>query len=407
MKTLIKLAWRNIWRNKRRSYISIASVLFAVLFAISADSFERGSYENMIANMVKLSTGYIQIQDVLYEDEPSIDNIMIYDEEIEKILAEFSEQISLTVPRIQNFALLATDSKTRGAMIIGIDPESENKFNSLSDNVIDGEYLETADEGVLIAKGLSEILGLKVGDTIVALGQGFQGVNASGLYPVKGIVNLNVPDLNNNAVYMSLEAAQWFFAADDRISSLIIMPVNPKHTNRLAKQIGEKLDPEWYRALTWEQMLSDFLRMMEIDRAGSKMVIYILYIVIAFGLFGTILTMMLERIREFAMLIAIGMKKAQLALVCLMESIFLSFIGVFIGIFITFPIVYYFNVNPIRLTGEMAEVIEQYGFEPVMPTSIASDIFISQAVAIFIIAFLIGLYPVYKVFRLKVIQEVK
>lgn len=407
MKTLIKLAWRNIWRNKRRSYISIASVLFAVMFAISADSFERGSYENMISNMVKLSTGYIQIQDVLYEDEPSIDNIMIYDEEIEKILAEFGEEISLTVPRIQNFALLATENKTRGAMIIGIDPESENKFNSLSENIIEGDYLETADEGVLIAKGLSEILGLKVGDTIVALGQGFQGVNASGLYPIKGIVDLNVPDLNNNAVYMSLETAQWFFAADERISSLIIMPVNPKHTKKLAKQIEDKLDKEWYRALTWEQMLSDFLRMMEIDRAGSKMIIYILYIVIAFGLFGTILTMMLERIREFAMLIAIGMKKAQLALVCLMESIFLSFIGVFIGIFITFPIVYYFNVNPIRLTGEMADVIDQYGFEPIMPTSIASDIFISQAVAIFVIAFLIGLYPVYKVFKLKVIQEVK
>lgn len=407
MKTLIKLAWRNIWRNKRRSYISIASVLFAVLFAISADSFERGSYENMIGNMVKLSTGYIQIQDVLYEDEPSIDNIMIFDEEIEKILSEFSEQISLTVPRIQNFALLATESKTRGAMIIGIDPESENKFNSLSDNIIEGEYLEIADEGVLIAKGLSEIMGLKVGDTIVALGQGFQGVNASGLYQVKGIVNLNVPDLNNNAVYMSLETAQWFFAADDRISSLIIMPVNPKHTNRLAKQIGEKLDPEWYRALTWEQLLSDFLRMMEIDSAGSKMVIYILYIVIAFGLFGTILTMMLERIREFAMLIAIGMKKAQLAVVCLMESVFLSLIGVFIGIFISYPIVYYLHVNPIRLTGEVADLIDQYGFEPIMPTSIDADIFISQAVTIFIIAFLIGLYPVYKVFRLKVIQEVK
>ena len=90
MKTFITLAWRNIWRNKRRSFINIASVLFAVLFAIAADSFERGSYELMIDNMVKFSTGYIQIQDVLYDDEPSIDNLMLYDDSLLKVLDEFS-----------------------------------------------------------------------------------------------------------------------------------------------------------------------------------------------------------------------------------------------------------------------------------------------------------------------------
>ena len=407
MKILIKLAWRNLWRNKRRSFISIASVLFAVLFAIAADSFERGSYEMMISNMVKFSTGYIQIQDVLYQDEPSIDNLLLYDDDLEMLLNEFEDEIDLMVPRIQNFALVATDQKTRGTMVMGIDPEKENRFNNISDNLIEGEFIQENDEAVILAEGIAGILGLGVGDTLVLIGQGFQGVNASGMYPVKGIVKLAVQELNNNAVYMPLKTAQYFYGADDRLSSLIIMPIKPKNSHKLTAKLNEKLDKDWYRAVSWEEMLVDLLNMMKIDTGGNKILIFILYIVIGFGLFGTILTMMLERIREFAMLIAIGMKRSQLALVCMLESLFLSFTGVIIGLMISFPVILYFKLNPIKLTGDMADMMTDYGFEAVMPTSTEPMIFATQAIAIFFISLLIGFYPVYKVFRLKVIDSKK
>jgi putative ABC transport system permease protein len=407
MKTWIKLAWRNIWRNKRRSYISIASVLFAVLFAIAADSFERGSYEAQIENMVMFSTGYIQIQDVLYEEEPSLDHMMLYDEVLMDILDEFSDRIDFTVPRIEGFALASTDRRTRGVMIMGIDPMQENRFNGISERLIEGSWIEAEDDAVMLGSGLADILGLGVGDTLVAIGQGFQGMNAAGLYPVKGIVKLALPDMNNNMVYMPLAAAQWFFAADDRITSLIVMPDRPKNTEKLAADLQEAIDDEWYKVHTWKDLMQDFLRAMQMDMAGNKMIIMILYIVIGFGLFGTILTMMLERSREFAMMIAIGMKRHQLAFVCLLESIFLSFIGVVAGVIITFPVTFYFNRNPIPLGGEMADMMTEYGFEAAIPTSVDPAVFISQAVAIFVIALLIGLYPVYKAFRLKVVQNAK
>jgi len=407
MKTLITLAWRNIWRNKRRSFISIASVLFAVLFAISADSFERGSYESMIQNMVKFSTGYIQIQDVMYEDEPSIDNLMLYDEELISVLNNFETEIEYSVPRLQNFALASANKSTRGCMVIGIHPESENKFNRLSENVVEGSFIDENDDSVVLAEGLADILGLTVGDTLILLGQGFQGVSAAGLYPVKGIVKMSIPEMNNNAVYMSLSTAQWFYGADDRITSLIIMPRNPKRTQRLADNLNNLLDSEWYVALTWDYLLKDFLRMMEIDAAGSKMIIFILYVVIGFGIFGTILTMMLERMKEFAMLISIGMRRLQLGFICVLESVIMSFTGVVLGIVITLPIILYFYYNPIQLTGEMALMMEDYGFEAIIPASASPDIFISQAVAIFIIAFLIGLYPLVKIYKMKVTETVK
>lgn len=407
MKTFITLAWRNIWRNKRRSFINIASVLFAVLMAIAADSFERGSYELMIDNMVKFSTGYIQVQDVMYDEEPSIDNAMLYDENLKTKLAAFEGDIEYTVPRIQNFALAATENRTRGAFIIGIDPESEDRFNNISEKLIEGEFLKADDQAVMLGAGLSDILGLGVGDTLILIGQGFQGASAAGMFPVKGIVKLSIPEMNNNSVYMPIGAAQWFYGAEDRITSLIVMPVNPSRTNRLTNDLNKKLDREWYVAYNWQHMLRDLLKLMKMDMAGSRMITFILYIVIGFGLFGTVLTMMLERLKEFAMLISIGMKRYQLAIVCFFETLFMSFIGVIIGSAVTYPILLYFNINPIPLTGEMADIINDYGFEAVMPASVTPEIFINQVVIVFFLALLIGLFPVYKVFRLKVVDVVK
>ena len=407
MKTFATLAWRNIWRNKRRSFINIASVLFAVLLAIVADSFERGSYELMIDNMVKFSTGYIQVQDVLYDEEPSIDNAMLYDEALQEKLARFDSDIDYTVPRIQNFALAATENRTRGTFIMGIDPESEERFNNLSENLKAGEYLTDDDQSVMLAAGLSDILGLGIGDTLILIGQGFQGVSAAGMFPVKGIVKLAVPEMNNNTVYMPLATAQWFYGADDRITSLIVMPVKPSRTSRITDALNQHLDREWYIARDWQHMLRDLLKMMQMDMAGSRMIIYILYVVIGFGLFGTVLTMMLERLKEFAMLISIGMKRYQLAIVCFFETLFMSFVGVIIGTILTWPILLYYNMNPIPLKGEMADMILEYGFEAVVPASVTPDIFINQIITVFLLCLLIGLFPVYKVFRLKVVEVVK
>ncbi len=248
-------------------------------------------------------------------------------------------------------------------------------------------------------------MNLSVGDTLILIGQGFQGVNASGMYPVKGIVKLSIPDLNNNAVYMSLEVAQQFFGAEERISFLIVMPNKPAATRTIARELNKELDSEWYRALTWEELLVDMLKMMEVDRAGSRMVIYILYVVIAFGLLGTILTMTIERLNEFRMLISIGLKRWQLAIIGMLESIFMGFIGVISGMAIAFPIALYFFLNPIELTGEMVQMMDDYGFEAVMPSSIAPEIFINEALTVFVIALLIGLYPVVKIFRIKLKRD--
>lgn len=130
MKILFTLAWRNLWRNKRRTLITVASVFFAIFLAIIGNSMEQGAYERMIQNLVKFSTGYIQIQDVLFEEEPSIDHTMLFDENLLAMISEFSDEIEYDVPRLQNFALASTPEITRGSLIMGINPGKENRFNT-------------------------------------------------------------------------------------------------------------------------------------------------------------------------------------------------------------------------------------------------------------------------------------
>ncbi len=405
MRLIFVLAWRNIWRNRRRTLITISSILFAVLLAIIFYSMEKGTYEQMIDSMVRYSTGYIQIQDVMYEEEPSIDHSLHYDESLQAVLDKHHDAIAFHVPRLQNFALVATENVSRASMVIGIDPVLENQLNDLSDNMVAGRFLVSEDEGIMIAKGLSDILRAGIGDTLVLLGQGFHGATAAGKYEITGIIDLRIPDLNNNIIYMTVEQAQWLYMAENRLTAIIIMPENPSQTMQLAQKLSASVDPEWHRVLTWEEMLADILKLMKFDMASTWIMMFILYIVIAFGLFGTILTMMIERQKEFALLFALGMKRSMLAAMCFMESIFLSIAGTIAGVAASIPIIIYFIYNPIRLSGGMAEVMADYGFEPILPFSSGAEVFYIQALTVLIISFLIGMYPVYKVFKLDVMKR--
>ncbi len=407
MKLFITLAWRNIWRNKRRTLISMSSVLFAVMLAITFYSMEKGTYDRMIESMVTYSTGYLQVQDVLFEEEPSMDNAMLFDESLKKILDNMSNQIALYVPRIQNFALVATDDQTRGIMVLGIDPLKESQLNNLTDDVAEGSFLDPDDDDIVVAQGLAGILGVSVGDTITLLGQGFQGATAAGRYAIKGLIDLRLPEMTNNTIYMSLPAAQWFYMADDRLTSLIIMPHNPRHSRAIVNDLNQRLDPEWYRAVHWEEMLEDLLRLMKFDIAGTMVMMMILYIVVAFGIYGTILTMMIERQREFAMLISLGMKRGQLAVICFFESLFISISGALAGILVAVPVVVYFKLFPITFTGEMADTFADMGFEPVLPFSADPWVFVSQALVVLAIAFVIGLYPIRKAYTLNIMKVKK
>jgi putative ABC transport system permease protein len=361
----------------------------------------------MVESIITNTTGHLQVQDAMFHDEPSVDHTFEYGPQVRQVLDRFPERFEFTVPRIQGFCLGAKDMGTRGVFLMGIDPEKEDRMNDLSSRIIGGNMFSLDDGYAVIAAGVARLLELSVGDTLVLLGQGFQGMTAAGIYPVGGIVEFPLPDQNNTMVYLPLPVAQDFFAAPGRLTSLIIMLEDEDQAPPLARDLNAELDEEWYAVKTWEELMPDAVAAFEARDAQVQIFAWILYIVAGFGIFGTVITMMHERLREFGILLSVGLRRIQLATICMMETVIMSFIGVIAGVAIGYPIVYWFHRNPIRLGDELAEIMLDMGFEPVMPFSIAGDIFLYQAIVIFIIAVIVGIYPARKVFKLNIVSAAR
>ncbi|MDX1592392.1 MAG: FtsX-like permease family protein [Balneolaceae bacterium] len=400
----LKLAWRNIWRNKRRTLITISSVMFAVVFALFLESIERGGHNLMVDNMTRFHTGYLQVQDYRFEDEPSLDNSITYDSTLVNRVNNASGDIEFTLPRLETFMLAAGQDQTRGAMVLGIDPDAENRMNNLRSRLVTGSFFTQGSGSVVLGEGLASRLELAVNDTLVLLGQGRFGMTASGKYPISGLVNHPVRSMSNQLVYISLEDAQWLTSAEDQITSLLIMPENVGDVESVAASLRREFEDENYRILTWRQLIPELVEALEFDRASTKVYMGILYVIIGFGIFGTILTMTLERMREFGILLSIGMHRLRLAVVVFLETFMISIIGVFAGFGLGTIILWYFRENPIRITGDAAEIIRDYGMEPIMPTAIAGDIYIWQGMVVFVLTLIISLYPSIKIGTLNILD---
>lgn len=399
----LKLAWRNIWRNKRRTLITVSSVMFAVVFALFLESLERGAHDVMIDNMTQFHTGYIQVQDYRFEDEPSLDNTFYYDDSLSDRVTGM-ESVEYTIPRIETFMLAAGAEVTRGAFVMGIDANQEDRLNNLKDRLTDGRFFKPGDGTAVITEGLANRLNLAVGDSLVLLGQGRFGMTASGLYEISGLLRHPTREMNNQLVYLSLPDAQWLLSADEHITALLVTPTRTRDVETVAGQLQSELIDEELAVFTWREMIPELVEALEFDRAQSRLMMGILYVVIGFGIFGTILTMTLERMREFGILLSVGMQRIKLAFVVFIETFFITILGVLAGFVVGIFPVLYFYYNPIEMGEDMEDLFADWGMEPIIPTAIAPDIFLWQGMMVFILTTIICFYPTIKILTLKILE---
>ena len=405
MMTYIKLAWRNLWRNKKRTFIAAASVFFAVILALLMRSMQTGYYDYSIDASVRMYTGYIQVHGKGYWEKKSLDESMVVDQ---KHLTELKNTagVNLIVPRFETYSLISYGNKTKVVQVTGINPELENQLTGLKKKIVNGEYLSDSSKGIIVAQGLAEILKVGVGDSVVIYGQGYHGVTAAEQIPIIGIVKFTLPELNKSFTYLSLPYAQWLFSAPERLTSLSIMIDNPKKLERVKSDI-KKIFNSKYEVMDWEQLSPELVQSIAIDNASGIIMLGILYIVIAFGIFGTIMMMTAERVKEFGILISVGMKKWKLGLVTLFETLFISFLGVFTGAIISIPILLYFKANPIPLTGESAQAILAFGYEPILPFAIYPGMFFAQIWTVLAIAAVSALYPIMFIRKLQPVEALR
>jgi putative ABC transport system permease protein len=465
-----KMAWRNLWRNKRRTLITVASVFFAVFFALLMRSLQLGTYDHMFRNVIESYTGYIQIQNEDFWDNKIVDNSFSYTPALgETILRQ--KNVTGLIPRFESFALASSEGLTKGVLVMGIDPEKESllsdvrgkmvKYRFTEENLaklkeadipmklkkyldqfisksfisnssmmielgirekdsaeimpllrelsfFENGYLEAGEPAILIGDRLARFLKVGLGDTLVLLGQGFQGTTAAGKFRITGIVKLPTPDLDNKIVYLPVDKCQELYNAPGMLTSLALSigKNDDSEIDRIITALRNEVAPP-LRILAWREMNELMINQMDADNKSGMIMIVILYLVIAFGIFGTVLMMTAERRREFGVLVAVGMQKTKLSMVVAIEMFYIGLLGIISGGLAAVPVIFYGYYHPIRFTGQLATMYEDYGMEPVLPFLPPDWYFLWQSVVVAIIVLIAVIYPVRKISKMQIVNSLK
>ena len=402
---MLKLAWRNIWRNKGRSVITIAAVMFCVIFAVVLRSFQVGVWENMIHEIVGNNFGYLQIHQEGFWGDQSLDRSLdLTSTDIESL--ESSEGVDRLIPRLESFSLLYHGSNTRGSLVMGIDPEIELPGLQLNDILLEGRSFSKNDSVIVVSEGLAKYFKVGLGDTLLFMGQGFHGAAAYGAFPIGGIARMTNPELNKQLVLMPFKQAQYMYNCENRATTLVVAVEDGTDYTAVGVSL-KKTSSQSLEILEWKELFPEIIQTIEVDMAGGRVFVSILYFIISFVLLGTVIMMVAERKREFGILVSIGMRRSKLAVVTMVENIILIMGGALVRMAVVKPIQFYFKYNPIDLSGQMREAIEQYNFEPKLYTTTSFIINLNHGAIIFCIGVIVSLYAVWKIMKLKPIESMR
>jgi putative ABC transport system permease protein len=393
---LLRLAWRNIWRNKRRSLVTIASVFFAVFFAILMREFHMGSWQGLLDGVLNSYSGYLQIHNKGFWKNRTFDYTM---EESEKQINSLKQikGVKQVIPRLEGFAFASSGAKTKGILLLGIDSGERHLIN-VEHLLVDGRYFNSKGKEVIVGQRLAHFFDIKTNDTLVLISQGYQGNSAADKFVVIGIAKLPAPEFDNQVAFTTLSTCQEFYSANNRITSYCLVLKDNDQINEVCKKLKSNL-PNTFEIMSWKEMLRPLWQQFQTNIASGMIILLILYLIIGFGIFGTLLMMVSERQQEFGVLISIGMQKYKLAIIVAIETLHIALIGTFLGIIGSIPVIIYFHHNPIKLTGDLALIMQQYGMEPVIPIYWGTKLVIEQSITVFGLAFLAFIIPLIRVLR--------
>ena len=399
MRRLLKLAWRDIWRNRRRTLITMSAIVFGVLLITLSRSSEDGTYDIMEERLVQLFLGDIQIHSLGYDEERTLEHSMAEDELDAEDLAAAYPWVTGWARRLSGFGLASSDSSSAGAMIVGIEPERENALSRIVQNVRSGNALNKEDNvSVLLGESLARNLSVAPRDTIVVITQGYRNVMGAELYVVAGLIRTGNPDLDRSIMIMTLQAAQELLTMPGRFTELILRTDEFQRAEGRAQLV--ELDRAEFEVLSWRELMPELAQMRQLDKAGNFVFYLFLLLLVGFEIFNTTTMSMMERVREFGVMMAMGLKPLQISLLVAMELLMKVVLAVGIGALLGFVLATLLAENPIPLSAEMQSMYEDFGFAiDGIYFSSRIDILVFPVVSVLVITVISMVYPVVKMQR--------
>jgi len=403
----LRLAWRNLWRYKRRTWLTVGAMVFSNSLLIFSISLQFGSYEMMINNTLQAFSGHIQVQHEAYLDDPkmryALNDITGTTDQLRNGLN--SQNISA---RAAGFALASSNNRSYGLQILGVEPGFEPNVSTIPGLVNQGRYLQddSYDE-IVIGSVLARNLKVELGDEITFLGSGFDDSFAAGVVRVVGIFESGLPDLDRSMAQISLAYFQEAFAMQDRGHSIAIRASHIDDVPNLEIQIESMLSGQKNLVVRdWVALQPGLKQAIQADMTSAWFMYIVLIILVAFSVLNTQLMSVLERTREFGTMMALGLNPGILSRLVMVETFLMACLGLALGILIGFVITWYLSITGFSYPG-MEEMAVKFNLPDRMYPSVT---FLSLALGPGIVAIgslLAAIYPALRLYFLLPIEAMR
>ena len=401
---LFALAWRNIWRNKKRSLIIMAAIAVGLLCGLFASSVMFGMGDSVINSTINRDLGHIQIHSAKFEDDKLITDTIPDAGQIIKNLGSIKNIVGIT-PRIVIEGMGSSATTSNGLRIVGINPDEEKTVTSIHNQIIEGKYFqEKGRNQIIVGQKLAENLGIRLKSKIVLSFQDLDGSIIYGAFRIVGIFKTESSVFDKSNV---------FIRQKDILSLINSKPIYHEIVIRMNKaqnvdSVYSNLKTEYANlsVKSWKELAPELKLMDEMMGFQLNIFLGIILFALLFGITNTMLMSVMERIREFGVLMAIGMKRRRVFSMIIVETVSLSIVAAVIGMIIAALLINYFGNQGINLSA-FAEGMSAWSISPILQPTLPINFYISITIMVLITAILSAIYPAIKAIKLIPAQAIR
>jgi ABC-type lipoprotein release transport system permease subunit len=409
--SLAVMAWRNLWRNRRRTLLTLSSIAFGVFLAVLFTAMQDRNWTDMINFAARIGAGHVTLQHPDYLEAPTLSKTVKGTNALME-LARAETEVVRVVERVVGQAMLNTARESRGAGFIAIDPVAEDTTTfSVLGAVVEGEPFATSrDRGIILGERLAANMDVELGDKIVYTMTDRNGDIVSGLARVSGLVRTGAPSVDGGLCLLPIDAVREVLGyAPDEATQVAAFIQDQRHSDRIAESLNRESGAE-VAALPWHEIQRELAAFIAIKVGGARFMEALIAVLVAAGIFNTLFVSVMERLREFGIMMAIGWSPGRLFRLVVLESAWLGVLGLVGAVLVTVLPYWYMATNGIDVSGMMGEnTAEVSGIA--MPTTFRVGIFPGHAVFIAVAALvatlLAGLYPAWKAGRVDPVETIK
>jgi ABC-type lipoprotein release transport system permease subunit len=405
------MAWRNLWRNRRRTILTLISIAFGGFLAVLMTALQDRSFSDFIDTAARLGSGHVTVQHDEYLKTPTLDRTVPNSQSVRQMALQ-DPLVERAVTRIAGQAMLSTARDSHGAFFMAIDvaQEDEETF-TLWEGLVEGErFAGTKGRAIVLGSRLAEKLDVKMGGKIVYTMTDKEGEIVAGMARLSGIIHTNVPTLDSGLCLLPIDQVRELLGYEPEESTNVALFIaDSRDSAEVAGRLAENLDPG-VAALTWDEAQPQIASFVSMKIGGGRVMELIITILVAAGIFNTLFVSVMERLREFGIMMAIGFSPRRLFGLVMWESLWMGLVGLVSCAVITAWPYYYLVKNGINMTqmyGDQTPDIGGVGFDPIMRVGIYPENLAVIMVAIVFATLLAGLYPAWRAGRVVPVETIK